>query len=229
MFEWAVHRYVMHRPVQHQGAARHLRAPHAQPSPVLHRRGDALPRPQGLARHRVPALRAGGVHPDVDPGRPHPRQPVLAQRRLALHVHDHGHVPDLRVHALLLPRGRELVRAQLPVRQHAAAPSHRPSQRAADDGDQHEPDVPDRRLAVRHVRPRPRPARPPLQRLRRRRTSRRTCAASRSGPTLPRPSRWGTTERESPHPRPLPARGRGAPRATLRSERCRATSRRSCR
>ena len=56
-----------------QGAARHLRAPHAQPPPVLHRRGDALPRPQGLARHRVPALRAGRVHPDVDAGRHHPR------------------------------------------------------------------------------------------------------------------------------------------------------------
>ena len=69
LFEWAVHRFVMHRPDPIQGPARHLRAPHAQPPPVLHRRGDALPRPQGLARDRVPALRAGRVHPDVDAGR----------------------------------------------------------------------------------------------------------------------------------------------------------------
>ena len=38
------------------------------------------------------------------------------ERRLAVHVRDDRHVFDLRVHALLLPRRRELVRAQLPVR-----------------------------------------------------------------------------------------------------------------
>ena len=53
-----------------------------------------------------------------------------------------------------------------PVRQHAAPPSHRASQRAADDGDQHEPDVPDCGLAVRHVGPRPRARRHAAQRLR---------------------------------------------------------------
>ena len=65
---------VHHAPAdQHQRAARGLRAPHAQPPPVLHRRGNALPRSQGLARHRLSALCAGRLHPDVDPRRVDPR------------------------------------------------------------------------------------------------------------------------------------------------------------
>ena len=60
---------IRHAPAgQHQRPARDLRAPHAQPPPVLHRRRDALPRSQGLARHGVPALCAGRVHPDVAAG-----------------------------------------------------------------------------------------------------------------------------------------------------------------
>ena len=69
-------------------------------------------------------------------------------------LHDHGYVPGLRVHALLLPCGRERVRQELSVRQYAAAPSFCPSQHADHDGNEHEPDLPHRRLAVRHVGPR---------------------------------------------------------------------------
>src|SRR6516165_3082169 len=42
--------------------------------------------------------------------------------------------------------------AVLPLRQHPAPASHRSSQRAADDGSQYEPDFPDRRLAIWHLR-----------------------------------------------------------------------------
>ena len=62
---------------------------------------------------------------------------------MASHRDDYWDVSHIRVHALLLPCRRELVRAVLPVRQHAAAPSHRASQFAADDGGEYEPDVPD--------------------------------------------------------------------------------------
>jgi hypothetical protein len=45
-------------------------------------------------------------------------------------------------------------------------PSHRSPQRAADDGGQYEPDLPDRRLAVRHLGPQSRTHRHALERLR---------------------------------------------------------------
>ena len=41
LFEWAVHRFVMHG-LSTSRAARDLRAPHADAPPVLHRAGDAL-------------------------------------------------------------------------------------------------------------------------------------------------------------------------------------------
>ena len=119
-----------------------------------------------MARHRIPALCAGRIHPHVAAARGDPGAVVFAKCRLAVHVRDHGHVFDLRVHALLLPRRRELVRAQLPIRQHAAAASYRASQRSADDGGEYESNLPDRRLAVRDLRSRPRPHGPPAQRLR---------------------------------------------------------------
>ena len=59
---------IRHAPAdQHQRPARDLRAAHAQSSPVLHRRRDALSRSEGLAGDGVSALCAGRVHPDVDP------------------------------------------------------------------------------------------------------------------------------------------------------------------
>jgi len=73
LFEWAVHKYVMHRPVNIKG----LRAVYERHT---------------LNHHQF--------FTDDD----HPRRRILAQRRLAVHVGDHRHVPGLRVHALLLPR-----------------------------------------------------------------------------------------------------------------------------
>jgi len=57
----------------------------------------------------------------------------------------------------------KLVRAALPLRQHPAPASHRSSQRAADDGSQYELDFPDRRLAIWHLRPQSRCDRAPAQ------------------------------------------------------------------
>src|SRR5262249_31070397 len=119
----------------------------------------------GLARHRIPALCAGRVHPHVAAGRDHSGPVAIAQRRLVVHVRDHGHVSDLRVHALLLSRRRELVRTQLSIRQLAAAPPYRAPQRPADDGSEHESHFPDRRLAVRDLRSRPRARGPSAERL----------------------------------------------------------------
>src|SRR5690606_33805010 len=104
-----------------------LHAPYADASPVLHRDGDALRRPARLARDLLPALRAGDLHPDVDARRPGARLAAVAERRLAGDDDDHQHVPDLRVHALLLPRRGEPLRALVPAGQHPAAPPYRPS------------------------------------------------------------------------------------------------------
>ena len=100
-------------PGQHQRPARDLRAAHAQSPPVLQRRGNALPRRQGLARDRIPALCAGRVHADVDPACRAARPYLLAECRLAVHHRHHRHVSDLRVHAFLLSRRRGLVRQAL--------------------------------------------------------------------------------------------------------------------
>ena len=74
-------------------------------------------------------------------------------------------VDDLRVHPPLLPLRGELVRQELPADQHRAPPSHRAPQSAHDDQRQHERDVSDRRLAVRHVGSQSRAARASVQRL----------------------------------------------------------------
>ena len=195
LFEWAVHKYVMHRPVNIKG----LRAVYERHTLNHHQfftddemrfrdhkdwRVTVFP-PYALVVFILMSL----------PWRVILGLRVLAECRLAVHVRDHRHVSDLRVHALLLPRRRELVRAQLPVRQHAAPPSHRAPQCAADDGDQHEPDVPDRRLAVRHVRSRSRSDRHAAQRLRHALPADRICAASRAAPTKRRRRRWAHTRR----------------------------------
>ena len=165
LFEWAVHKYVMHRPVNIKG----LRSVYERHTLNHHQFfTDDEMRFRDHKDWRVtvfPALCVGRVHPDVVTDGRHPRARVLAECRLVVHERDDRHVSYLRVHALLLPRRRELVRAQLPVRQYAAPPSHRAPQCPADDGDEHEPDVPDRRLAVRHVRSRPWADRHTAQRL----------------------------------------------------------------
>src|SRR6516164_4741532 len=77
---------------QYQRAARDLPATYAQSSSVFHRRGNALPRSQGLARHGFPALCAGGLHPDVDPAGRGTGPRCDAKCRMAIHVRDHRHV-----------------------------------------------------------------------------------------------------------------------------------------
>ena len=92
IFEWTVHKYVMHRPVNIKG----LRAIYERHTLNHHQffsdEEMRLPRRQGLARHRIPALRAGRVHLDVDPAgrRSWPR--LHAECRLAVHVRHHRHV-----------------------------------------------------------------------------------------------------------------------------------------
>ena len=154
IFEWAVHRFVMHRPVNIKG----LRAVYERHTLNHHQffsdqemrfrddkdwRVTVFP-PYALVVFTlmsIPPAALLGLH-------------LLAQCRLAVHVRHHRHVSHLRVHAFLLSRRRGLVRPAFPIRQHAAPPSHRAPQRAADDGSEHEPDISDRRLAVRHVGPR---------------------------------------------------------------------------
>src|SRR5262249_18736468 len=119
--------------------------------------------------------------------------------------------------ALLLPRRRELVRAQLPLRQLAAATSYRAPQRPAHDGGEHESDVPDRRLAVRDVGSQSGCYRPPAQRLRyavreeepaRRAAAAHPAAPARAGGSRPAQTegrgRWRcrlTSRRDPPPPR----------------------------
>ena len=110
-FEWWIHRLRHAPPVADQGIPRDLQPPHPDASPVLHRAGDALRRPSRLARHVLSALCAGDIHHDVDPAGAISRLADLAQCRLAADLNDDVDVPDLRVHALLLPCRRQLVRA----------------------------------------------------------------------------------------------------------------------
>ena len=102
IFEWAVHRFIMHRPVNIKGLRaiyeRHTLNHHQFFTDEEMRFRD----PQGLARHGFPALCAGCFHPDVDSagcGAGSSREPKC---RMAVHVRDHGHVSHLRVHAFLL-------------------------------------------------------------------------------------------------------------------------------
>src|SRR5262249_10941103 len=74
-------------------------------------------------------------------------------------------LPQLRVLSLVLPRQGRPHRPPRALHQHHPPSSHRPSQHGDHDGAEHEPHLPDRRLAVRHDRSRSRPPGPSLQRL----------------------------------------------------------------
>ena len=105
MFEWAIHRFVMHRPVPFKG----LRAIYERHTLNHHQFfTDEEMRFRDHKDWRVTVFPPYALVVFIlisMPGGHHPGQPVHAQRRLAVHGHDHGHVSDLRVHALLLPRG----------------------------------------------------------------------------------------------------------------------------
>ena len=102
LFEWAVHKYIMHRPVGVKG----LRAIYERHTLNHHQFfSDEEMRFRDHKDWRVtllPALRARGLHPDVDPGRRHSR-PRLRADAAGYFDHD-GDVSDLRVHAFLLSR-----------------------------------------------------------------------------------------------------------------------------
>ena len=71
MFEWAVHRFVMHRPVPFKG----LRAVYERHTLNHHQfftDEEMRFRDHKDGASRSPALRAGGIHPDVDARRDHP-------------------------------------------------------------------------------------------------------------------------------------------------------------
>ena len=112
VFEWVVHKFVMHRPVNIKG----LRAIYERHTLNHHQFfTDEEMRFRDHKDWRVTVFPPYALVVFIlmsMPARHHPGQALLRQRRLAVHVHDDGHVSDLRVHALLLPRGRELVRAQ---------------------------------------------------------------------------------------------------------------------
>ena len=104
VFEWAVHKYIMHRPVNIKG----LRAIYERHTLNHHQfftddemrfrdhkdwRVTVFP-PYALVVFILMSLPAAIILGTI----------FSAQCRLAVHVSDHRHVPDLRVHALLLPR-----------------------------------------------------------------------------------------------------------------------------
>ena len=104
LFEWAVHKYVMHRPVSIKG----LRAIYERHTLNHHQfftdeemrfrdhkdwRVTVFP-PYALVVFILMSTADGG----------HPRACVFAQCRLAVHERDHRHVSHLRVHAFLLSR-----------------------------------------------------------------------------------------------------------------------------
>ena len=94
LFEWAVHRYVMHRPVNIKG----LRAVYERHT--LNHHQFFTDRRCVFATTRIgaspcSALCAGRVHADVVTDGDHPRACVLAQCRLAVHERDHRHVSHL--------------------------------------------------------------------------------------------------------------------------------------
>ena len=119
LFEWAVHKYIMHRPVNIKG----LRAVYERHTLNHHQfftdeemrfrdhkdwRVTVFP-PYALVVFILMSLPVAVILGLL----------VLAKCRLAVHVRDHRHVSHLRVHALLLPCRRKLVRPQLPIREHA--------------------------------------------------------------------------------------------------------------
>ena len=119
VFEWAVHKYIMHRPVNIKGLRaiyeRHTLNHHQFFSDEEMRFRDhkdwrvTLFPPYALVVFILMSIPAAVILGLI----------FTAECRLAVHLDDHRDVSDLRVHAFLLPRRRELVCAALPVRQHA--------------------------------------------------------------------------------------------------------------
>src|SRR6476620_107690 len=97
-------------PVADQGIPRDLQPAHADAPPILYRKRDALRRPSRLARDVLPALCARHIYDDVDSTGAISRLGGVAQCRLAADLDDDVDVSDLRIHALLLPCRRQLVR-----------------------------------------------------------------------------------------------------------------------
>ena len=95
LFEWAVHKFIMHRPVDIKG----LRAIYERHTLNHHQFfSDEEMRFRDHKDWRVTlfsALCAGGLHPDVDTGRRDSRHGVHGKCRLAVHVDDERHVSDL--------------------------------------------------------------------------------------------------------------------------------------
>ncbi len=164
-FEWWIHRYRHAPAVTGEGVPRHLQSAHADASPVLHRKGDALRRSSRLARDLLPALCARDLHHDVDPAGAGAGLADLAQCRLAADLDHDLDVPDLRVHAFLLPCRRKLVRPPRALRQLAPSSPYRPPRSVDHDGAQHEPDFSCDGLADGHLRSRSRPDWSSAQRL----------------------------------------------------------------
>ena len=110
LFEWAVHKYVMHRPVNIKG----LRAIYERHTLNHHQFfTDEEMRFRDHKDWRVTVFPPYALVVFILMSIPWPSSSgaVHAECRLAVHVRDHRHVSHLRVHALLLPRRRELVRA----------------------------------------------------------------------------------------------------------------------
>ena len=104
LFEWAVHKFVMHRPVNIKGLRsvyeRHTLNHHQFFTDEEMRFRDHKDwRVTVFPPYALVVFILMSIPLAVDP-----RASVLAECRLAVHVRDHGHVSDLRVHALLLPR-----------------------------------------------------------------------------------------------------------------------------
>ena len=156
LFEWAVHKYVMHRPVDIKGLRaiyeRHTLNHHQFFSDEEMRFRDhkdwrvtVFP-PYALVVFILMSIPAGG----------HSRPRLHTECRLAVHLDDDGMYLIYEFMHFCCHVDENCVRAPLPVRQYVAPAPHGAPQRAADDGGQHEPDLPNRRLAVRHVGPQPR-------------------------------------------------------------------------
>ena len=152
MFEWFLHAQVMHRPRPGLMGIynRHTLAHHqffTQDAPYHDTTRDyriVFFPPYALIAFLVMASAGGAIL----------AQPLVRQRRLVRRLHRRRHVHELRILPLVLPRPGRSHHPPRAVRQHHPPPSHRPPQHRDHDEPQHEPDLPVRRLAVRHQRPR---------------------------------------------------------------------------
>ena len=149
LFEWWIHKYVMHRPVPGLWASTSgipWRTTSSSPS--------TSPRwtPAATSGSSFPALCAGDLHrlslvPAWHPG--------LAGSANAgwLLLCTTPALPELRVLSLGLPREGRPPGPAPPLREHDPPPSCRPPQPGDHDGAELQPHLPDRRLALRHLRP----------------------------------------------------------------------------